>query len=408
MEIEKLVKEIRPELPLEVVQGLLARDMVRVGGLVLEAAPAVAPRVVALIRSAGLPDPAASPLLDPDLLNTAALAGLSLASPLGLGIVVMGFKLVNERLGRIEARLSRIEKEIGEIRSKVEGIDYKVDLKNYAELTSALASAHDAFTLTDAENRQGFARDAIAKLRTSEGYYSNLCGQDLGSGGHAAADYLSTLFLAYVGEVRCWLELGEIQKARVRLQEAHDQVSAHVRKLVNTMLTDRPAIYLCPELSDEVDLDRLTRCYQWLDPAATPSSVFQALRSDLWDLARGRLRSPREMAKLGLGGPWKQVVDKLPSALLDPKIDVKAGRKGKSKELGLSEKREIVLERLPDALRTAEVAIETHRRFDGFRMEVELINQQGIKFQDWRNLIESAEGGPLACVLLSEPVQLPA
>jgi hypothetical protein len=420
MEAESFVKEIRPELPLELLQGLLAKDLVRVGGLVLEATPAVAPRVVALIRSAGLPDGMDwSEILDSDVVDaatSASLAGLSLASPLGLGIVVMGFRLVRERLGTIEARLSELEEKLEQIRGKVEDIDYKVDLQSYAKLRGALDLAHDAFTVTDVQNRQNCALQAIGQLKESEHYYSKLYDHDLEAGGHAAADYLSTLFLAYVGEVRCWLELDEIQKARARLQEAHSQVTTYAQHLVKIMLTDRPAIYLCPELSDQVDLDRLTRCFQWLDPAATPSSVFQTLRADLWELARGKsrppiemIRSPIEMAKLGFGGPWKEVVDSLPAVLWDPKLDVEVGRKGKTKEVDMSQKRETVLKRLPGTLSTAEVVIETHKRFDGFRMEVELINQEGIKFQDWRKLTpEKAVGGGFACILLSKPVQLSA
>lgn len=410
MEIERMVKEIRPELPLEIVQGLAARDLVRVGGLVLEAAPAAAPHLVALIRSVGsFEGRDMSEVLSLDVLECAELAGLGLASPLGLGIVIMGFRLVKERLGSIEAQLSQIEAKIDQIRSRVEDIDYKIDLQCYAQLRGALDVAYDAFTVNDAQNRRDCALHAIRQLKESEHYYSKLYDRDLGSGGHAAADYLSTLFLAYVAEVRCWLELGEIQKARATLREAHIQLSAYAQQLVKTLLTPTPAIYLCPELSGEVDLDRLARCFQWLDPEATPSSVFQKLRSDLWELARGRIRPPQEMARHGLSSPWKHVLDSLPPVLLDPTIDVDVGRKGKTKEWGLSQKREAVLERLPGTLSTAEVAIETHKRFDSFRMEVEFINQEGISFQDWRNLIPmSVEEGAFSCVLFAKPVRLPA
>lgn len=105
--------------------------------------------------------------------------------------------------------------------------------------------------------------------------------------------------------------------------------------------------------------------------------------------------------------PW---LDSLPVALWDPQVDAPRGRRGKQKKVDTRQKTSMVLSRLPDALRKAEVAIETDNRFHGFEKEVQFIAQEEIGFREWQDLLplERAQKQPLACVLLPEPVPLAA
>jgi hypothetical protein len=388
MEVASLLEQVRPELPMEIIEGLVKKDYERVGGLVLETASQC---VMALIRGTGLTEgvdlSTALPSLPPGVLVASQLAGLGQAAPLALSMASMEFKVVREKLQQIEKKLDQVQ-------SLLAAAHYKLDLAFYANFQAALKLAQNAFIMQDIGNRQAMAREAIARFLEAEHYYSELCEKELTRGGHVATDLLFTLFLAYVSEARCYLELEEAQAARRRLAEARVQLRSWVCKVVETMLTSNPAVYLCPALTGKVDLDRLTHCLQWLDPKATPGSVFNDLRDDLWRLARDEITEP-----------W---FDSLPLALWDPQVDAPKGRGGKPKKVNIRQKTSIVLSRLPDALRKAEVAIETSNRFHGFEKEVQFIAQERIGFQEWQDLLplERAQEQPFACVLLPEPVPL--
>lgn len=390
MEVESLLDQVRPELPMEIIEGLVKGDYERLGGLILEAA---SPCVVALVRGflpvEGMESLANLLSLTPEILSGSQLAGLGLASPLALSVASMQFRVVREKLEEIEAQLDRVQ-------SMLAAAHYKLDLAFYANFRAALELAQNAFTMSDASHRQASALQAVNRFLEAEHYYSDLCEQELARGGHAASDFLFTLFLAYVSEARCYLELEEVQTAKRRLAEAHAQLDSGVRRIVETVLTSNPAAYLCPALKGEVSLDQLTRCTRWLDPKATPSSLFDDLRDDLWRLARDETTEP-----------W---LDSLPLALWDPQVDAPLGRKGKRRKVDLRQRMRTVLSRLPDAIRKAEAVIETSDRFCGFEKEVQLLAQEGISFQEWQGLLPSQRAGeqPFACVVLPEPVLLAA
>ena len=115
-----------------------------------------------------------------------------------------------------------------------------------------------------------------------------------------------------------------------------------------------------------IELHRLTRIYQWIDPALDNNAVFEMQRENLFKMAQ----DPHK---------W---VDALPSAILD-RVEVQGGWFGPSNEDLMRE----ATKRLPQVMEVMESMIETNRRFEAYQVEVQAIAQLGISFHDWLNYL---------------------
>ncbi len=304
-------------------------------------------------------------------------------SMLSLSVGLMVFSAITKRLNDLEQRLKRSE----ELLKK---IDRKIDLGFYANFRAALDLAVNAFTMTKGETRRSMAIQAINRFLEAEHIYTDYTDKELEQKSQIADEYLLTLSLAYLAEARCYLELEEHDTALRRFQEGEEVLRSRIHKYVNLLLTSNPAAYLQPWFKGEIDLRRLTRIYQWINPAIDESAVFEMQRQNFVNF----VKDPNK---------W---VESLPAAILT-RGEVQGGW------LGLGPSNEDVIreaeKRLPQVMEVMESMIETHRRFKAYQVEIQAIAQLGISFHDWLKLTPSedkTDKAKLMYIIPEKPLQL--
>lgn len=246
-------------VPEHLARGISNGTLERVGGVVREAD---SKQVVAWLREIGNAD---------NVLESVLQTAGAVSSILNLAVSTMGFAVVLLRLRVLERQLHQAQEIL-------QTIDYKIDLSFYANFRAALDLAMNALTMTNAETRKLSAMQAINRFLEAEHHYTKLTDREIGNGSQVADEYLSTLCLAYVAEVRCYLELEEIDTARRRLQEGAAILRPRFEEHISTLLTSNPAAYLHPSLKEQVGLKRLTKVYRWLEPGLDESDVFEMQR----------------------------------------------------------------------------------------------------------------------------------
>ncbi len=369
------------QVPENIEQGILKGFLERVGGVVREVG---SKKVVAWLREAyETGEPVAS--------NTLSLSSVSaVSSTLNLAVSTMGFIIVLKRLGVIEQQLEQAQEVF-------QTIDHKIDLSFYANFRAALDLAINAFTMNNSETRKMSAMQAINRFLEAEHHYTKLIDIEIGNGSQVADKYLSTLCLAYVTEVRCYLELEEIDTARRRLQEGAAIIRPRFEKYINTLLTSNPAAYLHPSLKEQVGLKRLTKVYQWLDPGLDESDVFEMQRENLFKLAQNpeewtnSLPQAIRVSKGGTATPTnvfndlakqsKKFIEGLPSM-----SKMKAG----SPEAVTPSPETEAYGRLPAMMEIIERMVEDDNRLAMYESEVGTIHRLGMGFQEWRQLAPSS------------------
>lgn len=276
--------------------------------------------------------------------------------------------------------------------------------------------------MRDAANRRNSAFQAINRFAEARHHYASLADLHLAARSKVADEYLSTLMLAYVSEANCYLLLEEPDTASRILIEGREALRVRTRRYVEILLTSNPAAYLHPSLQTEISLDRLTSIFQWLEPSANPSTVFETQRQNLFDLAQ----QP---------GKW---IETLPPAIWDPRVDTQdapapqkeqpTSRWGRVTSLVPTEKlsdlsstitskfgsiralEAKVFARLPAAMAAMEAMIEDADRLNGYYLEVQAMRRLGLSFADWRALGD-IKGIEVACaeviyLVPAEPVQI--
>jgi tetratricopeptide (TPR) repeat protein len=301
----------------------------------------------------------------------------SAVSALNLGVSVMGFAVINQRLNELEKRLAKTEELLNKI-------DKKIDLAHYANFKAALGLAINAFTMSKRENRDNMATQAINRFLEAEHIYSDYAGKELKQGSRLADEYLLTLSLAYMAEVRCHLELNEIDTALSRLQEAERVIGSLTKKYIELLLTSNPAAYLQPQFKGQIDLRRLTQIHQWIDSTLDENAVFEMHRENLVNLSQDP-------------GKW---IESLPAAIWDAQVDWV----GKA---FWDDPKPQIFSRLPRVMAAMESMIETHRRLESYQWELQAIAQLGISFHEWLQLTPSEpkpDDAKLVYVIPSEPI----
>jgi len=243
--------------------------------------------------------------------------------------------------------------------------------------------ASNAFTMASVENRKASAMHAINRLMEAKHYYTSETDAQLAAKTVVADAYLATLSLSYVAEARCYLELEELDAARQLLDAGASYLDARVRYYVNVLLTSNPAAYLHPCLKGKVDLQRLTKVFQWFRPGLDERTVFEEQRENIFNLAQNQ----------------EQWIKTLPLAIWDPVIDFQEKSTlfsrfdalelfGGQRSSGRNTK---VYERLSTTIEEIESMIEDMQRFQAYRMEVQAIQKLNISFSQWRQLAPPAD-----------------
>ncbi len=368
-------------IPEHIAQGLSNGTYERVGGVVREIG---SKQVVAWLREIYEKS-------DPVLSNILALSSVNaVSSTLNLAISTMGFIIVRKRLDIIEQQLEQAQEVL-------RTIDYKIDLSFYANFRAALDLAFNAFTMANSETRKMSAMQAINRFLEAEHHYTKLTDIEIGNGSQVADEYLSTLCLAYVTEVRCYLELEELDTARRRLQEGATALRPRFEKHINTLLTSNPAAYLHPSLKEQIGLKRLTKVYQWLKPGLDESAVFEMHRENLFNLAQKpkewinslpqaiRISKGSSVTQTnvfnGLAKQSKKFIGTLP---LTSKT---SGAKTGSQEAVMQSPEIEIYGRLQATMRLMELIVEDDNRLAMYELEVEMIHRLGMSFQQWQQLV---------------------
>ena len=391
-------------IPAHIARGLSNKSYQRIGGVVRESK---SKKIIAWLREVGENND--SVLSNSSIFSsaTSTLSNFSnVASILNFAVSTMGFIVVLNRLGIIEEQLEQAQEVL-------RTIDYKIDLSFYANFRAALDLAFNAFTMTNPETRKMSAMQAINRFLEAEHHYTKLTDIEIGNGSQVADEYLSTLCLAYVTEVRCYLEIEELDTARRRMQEGAAALRPRFEKHINSLLTSNPAAYLHPSLNEQIGLKRLTKIYQWLDPGLDECDVFEIQRENLFNLAQKpdewinslpqAICIPKGSTQTnmftGLAKQSKKFIGSLPSM---SKI---AGSKiGSQEEISKSPESEIY-GHLPAIMGLMESMIEDNNRLAMYKSEVEMIHKLGMSFHDWQQLMPSSaaqeNGANLICITVS-------
>jgi len=329
------------------------------------------------------------------------LAAVSnITSILSLGVTTLGFSVIYHQIQGLETRLKTLQ-------TSLELVGEKIDLALYANFRAATALARNALTMQDPQNRRNSALQAIDRFLAAEHVYLELTDRELAQQGVLIDEYLRTLCLAYFAETRCYLELGEYPTARQRLNEGINILKPRITQYIQILLTKNPIIYLHPRLIGQVDLTRLTRIYQWLNPSETESSVFEKLRIHLDKLSDVKTWSQNlpapltqqiktiQAAQAAQTAQTAQTTQKLPVDLPQNFLGFKESLTGITDNLrGLlpvftvatDESQDVIFNCLAEAIAKMEIMIETIRRFESYEYEVKLLKKTKIPFKRWLNL----------------------
>ena len=305
------------------------------------------------------------------------------ASILNLGVSVMGFAVIAQRLNEIENQLKQAQELLNKI-------NRKIDMSFYANFRAGIELAINGFTMTKIENRRSSALQAINRFLEAEHIYKDYTVNELSQKSQIIDKYLLTLSLAYIAEARCYLELEEHETAIRRFQEGTKVISLLVNQYIEIMLTSNPAVYLHPEFQGQIDLKRLAKIYQWINSDLDENAVFENQRKNLFKIAKDHTQ-------------W---IDSLPPAILD-RIEVQGGWFGPNHD----ELKQAAFQRLPQVFKVMESMIETNNRFESYQTEIQAISQLGISFHEWLQLKPSTEpkleGAELMFIIPSQPLELP-
>ncbi|MBN3879216.1 MULTISPECIES: hypothetical protein [unclassified Nostoc] len=308
------------------------------------------------------------------------------ASVLNLGVSVMGFAVIAQRLNELEKCLKQAE----ELLNKV---NRKIDLSFYANFHAGIELALNAFTMTKPENRRSSALQAINRFLEAEHIYKDYTVNELSQKSPIIDKYILTLSLAYIAEARCHLELEEHETALRRFQEGAKFIRLLLHKYIELMLTSNPAAYLHPQFKSQIDLHKLTQIYQWIDPNFNENTVFEMQRENMFKLTQSH-------------DEW---LSSLPSAIVD-RSEIQWGIFGGNPTPFTGRFEKEAYKRLPQVFEVIESMIETNRRFESYQTELQAISQLGISFHDWLKLSPSTEikpeGAELMYIIPSKPLEL--
>ncbi len=356
-------------IPPHIAKGLLDGTLIRRGGVIQDNAG----RVVMWLKE--IPSPASFISASTQTL----LAIGSVSSMLTLGVSVIGFAVIYQKVQALENRLSELQEAVKETNEKIE-------LGFYANFLAALDLARNTFSMQKDSNRHHSALQAINRFIEAEHVYIKLADKELERRSQIGDEYLLTYCLACLAETLCYLELGEYDTALRRFSEGKSNLKERMEKYIDILLTDNPLMYLHPKLKGAVDLSRLTKIYQWKDPSLTENAVFENLRDSLLSLEKfddwAKALPPSVMEQSNIHRLFWAVSD---------------------------EGRRSIFDRLPLVVEEMEFIIETHQRFASYESEIKLLDKAKIPFSKWQNLKPSGEApadAELICICPPKPVAL--
>lgn len=271
-------------------------------------------------------------------------------SILNLGISVIGFAVVAKRLGEIEKRLKQTQENIN-------NIERKIDIALYANFRAALDLAHNAFSMTQTKNRVNMAAQAVNRFLEAQHIYTNSTDIAIEQDIQFANEHLSLLFLSYIAEALCYLELEEFETANQCLKISAENLNFYVKKYIKNTV---------PYLQDK-ERRELREKYPQL------SSYYGGCTITVNGVITGTY-----------DGFWSSWFEPEPTCAV-----VQALQPFPSLELMMTKFKPTKNTDKFKMKEKVETIIETNRRFEAYQSEVQALAQLGISFHDWLKLAPS-------------------
>jgi hypothetical protein len=180
-----------------------------------------------------------------------------------------------------------------------------------------------------------------------------------------------------------------------QLQKGRDKLRPLFEKHIETLLTSNPAAYLHPSLKEHhIDLKRLTKIYRWLKPGVDENKVFEMQRDNLFKLAKDTEEWKKSLPPailLSVKSSFfstEHLMNFLSTGAKRLKGVVVKDLKKPPKDLD-----DDMFALLPAAMNSIELMIEQFSRFESYLAEIQVIQNQKMSFQQWRDLTPRDEIG---------------
>jgi|GEM_PF-458847 len=372
------------ELPNRILQGLNTREYIRFGGVIRDAKTK---HIVAMLREVG-PGMAEVSTLFTQFGSVASLCNLGV-SVLNLGVSIVGFSLILKRLKEIEKCL---KKDLDIIQESLNHLHQKFDISVCANFSAALSLANDATTMFHPENRRTMAVQAINRFLEAQHIYINYVDISLKENLNLTEKYLLLLSLTYIARARCYLELEEITNAVICLQEGSKLIRIRFEQYVKSLLISQP-ISLYRDSPIELH-KKVSLIYQWLEPQ---------LNNSLNDIYIGNtglvknINKTETQHKIETGIPrlLPKAIPMFAASLIPVFGEYIAAKIGEKSDI-VSDIVDIVRKDNSAIslwqLENIEQIIETYNRFESYLLEVQIIQQQGMSFQNWLQFDSGIQG----------------
>ncbi|WP_414756703.1 hypothetical protein [Anabaena sp. CCY 9910] len=201
------------DMPDWVQQGLANNQYERFGGVIRENASG---KIVVYLRET-------NSFINQSLSNLSNIG--SIASILNLGVSVIGFALILNKLNDLDNRLLVIENSLKDIQSKLGDINYKIDLTFKSELIGALKQLIKAISLSDNCLKQRLIINIVYIFEKTTAIFKDITEKNSQSAIFSYETFCSAYqayFLFYLSSTSlsiCYLEVNELMTAEKILKE---------------------------------------------------------------------------------------------------------------------------------------------------------------------------------------------
>ncbi|BAY27260.1 hypothetical protein NIES2100_70830 [Calothrix sp. NIES-2100] len=203
------------DIPDWIQEGLNNSQYQRFGGVIRETNSG---NIVAHLRETSF-------CIDKALLSITELG--SLASILNLGVSVVGFTLILNKLNDINNRLLSIESNLQRIELKIDNINSKIDLSFKSELIGALNQLNKAMLIDEIPLRKQLIVNIVSIFEKSKELFKNLLLKALEEVFYNYEGLLSLYqlyilsYFSYIGLTISYLELEELHISNTVLKESY-------------------------------------------------------------------------------------------------------------------------------------------------------------------------------------------
>lgn len=382
------IASIYQQIPADVKEALIQKALHRVGSLILDKEG----KIYGFLQSST--DYVEENKINDILANAAQYAQLGIqANPIAFGVHAAGsFSVLAYHIEAIKDRLENMAKVL-------EKVNAKVDIGYYAKFRAAIELSSHAFSMENPKNKLSMAHKAIQLFVETKNIYTQYLEQELEGSGRTLSDYFLITVLSYLGQVKCCLELEEIQTAKKILIEGTEKTKAIAVKYIRQLLSENPAIYLHNDFKETaIDLSRLVKVYKWLGEEIDENQLFNELRT----------------AFINSHVQPEKALKALPKIVWNPALDIETKDKHLMAKLNpltylqSEDTKPFMQNRLKESFETIEQIMEAYNRFYSAVFEVETIARSGGTYQEWKKKLaeNNKKSDELLYVALKKPVPL--